>query len=54
MILLGINLRAHDANISLSIDNKVKYLKIEREIQIKHAGCINLYFIEPIVKNKIK
>ena len=49
MILLGINLRAHDANISLSIDDKVKYLKIEREFQQKHAGCINLYFIEYIL-----
>lgn len=49
MILLGINLRAHDANISLSIDNKVKYLKIERETQIKHLGCINLYYIDYVL-----
>jgi len=49
MNFLGINLRVHDANISLSIDNKIKYLKIEREFQLKHAGCINLYFIEYIL-----
>jgi carbamoyltransferase len=49
MILLGISLRAHDANISLSINNKVKYLKLEREIQIKHAGCINLCYIDYVL-----
>lgn len=49
MILLGINLRSHDANISLSIDDKVKYLKIERENQVKHAGYINLYFIDYVL-----
>lgn len=49
MNLLGINLRMHDANISLSIDDKVKYLKIEREFQLKHAGCVNLYFIEYVL-----
>jgi len=49
MILLGLNLRSHDANISLSIDNKVRYLKIEREIQVKHAGCVNLYFIDYVL-----
>lgn len=49
MNLLGINLRMHDANISLSINDKVKYLKIEREFQLKHAGCVNLYFIEHIL-----
>jgi len=49
MNFLGLNLRNHDANISLSIDGKIKYLKIEREFQLKHAGCINLYFIEYIL-----
>lgn len=49
MILLGINLRGHDANISLSIDDKVKYLKIERETQIKHVGCVNLYYIDYVL-----
>jgi carbamoyltransferase len=49
MNLLGINLRMHDANISLSIDANVKYLKIEREFQLKHAGCVNLCFIEHVL-----
>ena len=45
MNFLGINLRLHDSNISLSIDDKVKYFKFEREFQQKHLGGIHFYLL---------
>jgi carbamoyltransferase len=49
MNFLGINLRLHDANVSLSINNKVKYFKYEREFQQKHLGCTNFYTLNYVL-----
>jgi carbamoyltransferase len=49
MNFLGISLRNHDANITYSTGNKIKYLKFEREFQIKHYGNINYYLLEYII-----
>lgn len=46
MKFLGISYRNHDANISFSDGKKVKYFKLEREFQNKHAGCIKYYYIQ--------
>ena len=49
MNFLGISLRAHDANITYSTGNKIKYFKFEREFQIKHYGNTNYYLLEYIL-----
>lgn len=46
MKFLGISYRNHDANIAFSNGKKIKYLKLEREFQNKHQGCINYYYIQ--------
>ena len=49
MKFLGISYRAHDANVSFSDDKKIKYFKLEREFQKKHAGCVDFYFIKYVL-----
>lgn len=49
MKFLGISYRNHDANISFSDGKKIKYLKLEREFQNKHQGCINYYHIQYVL-----
>ena len=49
MNFLGVSLRNHDANISLSVGKKVKYIKFEREFNQKHFGCIDYYFIKYVL-----
>jgi len=46
MNFLGISFRNHDANIAFSKNKKIKYLKLEREFQNKHQGCVKYYFIQ--------
>ena len=46
MNLLGISIRNHDANISLSCGKKIKYLKFEREFEQKHWGCFEYFYIK--------
>jgi len=48
MNFLGLSLRNHDANISYSENNKVKYLKFEREFNIKHLGCLDWSFLRHV------
>lgn len=49
MKFIGISFRNHDANISFSDGKKIKYLKLEREFQNKHQGCINYYGVQYIL-----
>jgi carbamoyltransferase len=49
MNFLGISFRNHDANIAYSSGTKVKYLKLEREFNQKHLGCIDYYFIQYVL-----
>ena len=46
MNLLGIAIRNHDANISLSCGTKIKYLKFERHLEQKHWGCSDYFFVQ--------
>ena len=36
LVFLGLRLCEHDTNVSLSIGQKVKYRKTERNTQVKH------------------
>lgn len=49
MKFLGISYRNHDANIAFSDGVKIKYLKLEREFQHKHQGCIDYYYIQYVL-----
>jgi carbamoyltransferase len=49
MNFLGISFRNHDANITYSYGNKVKYIKFEREFNQKHLGCIDYFFIQYVL-----
>jgi len=49
MNFLGISFRNHDANISYSSGNKIKYIKFEREFNQKHFGCVDYYFIQYVL-----
>lgn len=49
MNFLGISIRNHDANISYSSGNKIKYIKFEREFNQKHFGCVDYFFIQHIL-----
>ena len=49
MKFLGISYRNHDANIAFSDGRKIKYLKLEREFQNKHLGCVELYYIQYVL-----
>lgn len=49
MNFLGISLRNHDANISYSVNNKIKYIKFEREFNQKHFGCVDYSFVRYVI-----
>jgi carbamoyltransferase len=49
MNFLGISFRNHDANLSYSYGNKIKYIKFEREFNQKHFGCVDYYFIQYVL-----
>ena len=42
MKFLGLRLCDHDTNITLTVDDKVYYYKLERDLQLKHVGFRNL------------